>query len=126
MKPDFECGVTASFLSSGQLLCNASNCAAIIAAAGMFLTHARLWFAGSILCWPVACYLGIRVAIDASLFRELAVAPLDRGSELDEALRVPPGRTISERSRGALRLWKGLIAAVVVQLSILAAALALS
>ena len=126
MKPEFECAFTASFLSSGHVLSNVSNCAALMAAAGILFTHTRLLFAGSLLCWPLACYLAVRVAIDASLFQELAGAPADAGRELDEMLRVPKERTISERSRGALQLWKYLILAVAVQLAILAAALTMS
>lgn len=125
MKPEFECGVTASFLRSGAVLSNASHCAALIAAAGLLLTHpaaGRLWFATSILCWPIASYLGVRVAIDASLFHELAADPDDRGRALDERLRRTE-RTLAERSRGALRLWTRLIVTVAVQLAILAAAM---
>lgn len=127
MNPEFESGVTASFLRSGRVLSNASNCAALIAAAGLLFAHERVVFAGSLLCWPVALYLGVRVAIDASLFEERAAGP-----DLDELLRAwgfgrdKQDRTLSERSRGALRLWKYLMAAVAVQLLVLAAALAMS
>ena len=126
MTARFECGFTASFLRSGQVLSNASHCAALIAGAGILLTHARLLFACSLLCWPIACYLGVRVSIDEALFRELGRASEDAGCELDEMLGVRPGRTISERSRGALKLWKSLIVAVAVQISMLAVALMLS
>jgi hypothetical protein len=131
MKPEFECAVTASFLRSGRVLSNCSNSAALIAAAGVFLAHAfaeRLVFAASLLCWPVACYFGLRVAIDASVFRELAQQTADGGQALDALLRTwglaskkPPDRTIAERSRGALKLWKRLIAVAAVQLATLAA-----
>jgi hypothetical protein len=130
MKPEFECAVTASFLRSGRVLSNCSNSAALIAAAGLFLAHAsaeRLVFAASLLCWPVACYFGLRVAIDASLFRELAQQTADGGQALDALLRTwglagkLPDRTIAERSRGALRLWKRLIAVAAVQMATLAA-----
>jgi hypothetical protein len=130
MKPDFECAIAASFLSSGRVLANIANCAALIAAAGSLLAHtlsARLLFATSLLCWPVACYFGLRVSIDARLFRELARAPDEGGQSLDDLLRAwglgnaKSGRSLADRSRGALRLWKRLIAAVAVQLLVLSA-----
>jgi hypothetical protein len=132
MKPEFECAVAAGFLCSGRVLSNSSNCAAAIAAVGALLAHPvaeRMVFAASILCWPVACYFGVRVAIDASLFRELAREAADGGQALDELLRtwglssVKPERTIGERSRGALRLWVRLIVVVAVQVAALAAAI---
>jgi hypothetical protein len=132
MKPEFECAVTASFLRSGRVLSNCSNSAALIAAAGVFLAHAsaeRRIFATSLLCWPVACYFSLRVAIDASLFRELGREPADGGQALDALLGAwglagkLPHRTIAERSRGALKLWKRLIAVAAVQLATLAAAI---
>jgi hypothetical protein len=126
MKPELECGITASFLDSGKLLMNAAHCAALIAGGGMLLSDRRLLFACSLICWPLVCYLGIRVAIDASLFRELANAPEEAVRALDEMLRVPRARTFSQRSRGALRLWKRLIAAVAIQFAILAVALTIS
>ncbi len=132
MKPEFECAVAAGFLRSGRFLSSFSNCAALMAAAGALLAHPaaeRLVFAASILCWPVACYFGVRVAIDASLVRELAREAGDGGQALDELLRtwglssVKPERTIAERSRGALRLWVRLIVVVAVQVAALAAAI---
>ncbi len=132
MKPEFECMVTASFLRSGRVLCNASNCAAVIAGVGILLAHAvagRLLFAVSVFCWPIACYLGMRVAIDAALFRDLAGDPADGGHALDELLRAQgllrarPERTTAERSRGGLRLWILLIVIVAIQLATLVAAM---
>jgi hypothetical protein len=130
MNPSFECAVTASFLRSGRVLSNASNCAALIAAAGTLLTHtlaARLSFAASFLCWPLACYFSLRVAIDASLFRDLGGAAADGGAALDDLLRTwglargKGGRTIAERGRGALKLWHRLIASVAAQLAAMVA-----
>ena len=131
MKPESECVVTASLLRSGQVLANAGNCAAVMAAVGLLLSHveaARLLFAASILCWPMAVYLGVRVAIDASLFRDLAGELADGGQTLDKLLRdrglmrARPERTLAERSRAAIRVWKHMIVIVAVQLAIVAAA----
>ena len=119
MNARFECGVTASLLSSGASLTTASNCAAVIGAVGSLLAHstaARMIFLAPVLCWPAGCYFSVRVAIDASLFRELALADQDSGAALDELLRSRglarerPNRTIGDRSQGAVKLWKRLIA----------------
>jgi len=106
MTPEWECVVTASFLRSGRVLSNVSNCGALIAGVGMLLAHAaagRLLFAASIGCWPVACYFGLRVAIDAALFQELAGGPADGWHALDELLftRASRGRAENERSASA-------------------------
>ncbi len=132
MKPQFECAVAAGFLRSGGILLNASHCAALMAAAGALLAHAltaRMLFAASILCWPAAGYFGLRVSIDARLFRELGRAPEEGGAALDELRRAwgmgggKAGRSIGERSGGALRLWKRLAAAVGTQVALTAAAI---
>jgi hypothetical protein len=132
MKPEVECVVTASFLRSGRVLCNASNFAAAIAGVGVLQSHraaARGLFAASMACWPIVCYLGVRVAIDASLLRELAGSPVDGGRALDELLRARgllrtgAERTLADRNRGAFRLWTRLTVAVAIQLALLAAAM---
>jgi hypothetical protein len=126
MNPRFECGVTASLLSSGASLAIASHCAAVIGAAGILIAHsaaARLVFVAPVLCWPAACYFSVRVAIDASLFKELALADQDSGPALDELLRrrglarEKPKRTIAGRSQGAVKLWKWLIAITAIQIA---------
>ena len=126
MNSRFECGVTASLLSSGRSLTTVSNCAAVVGAAGILLAHsgtARAILVPPVLFWPVACYFSLRVAIDAALFRELALADQDNGTALDELLRQRGlargrlGRTISDRSRGAVKLWKRLIAITGIQVA---------
>jgi hypothetical protein len=126
MSSKFECGVTGSLLDSGVVLTKASQCAAVIGVAGTLLAHsgaARLIFAVPTLCWPVACYFGVRVAIDASLFRELAMENDDGGPVLDKLMherglaREKPTRTIGERSAGAVKLWKRLIAITGIQIA---------
>ncbi len=130
LKPETECALAASFLRSGPMLANCSNCAALIAAAGAFVAHtlaARLAFAVSVLAWPVACYFGLRVAVDANLFADLARDPDANMQALDEALRAwglaggPSGRSIADRCKGAMRMWHRLIAAVSIQLTALVA-----
>jgi hypothetical protein len=126
MNSRFECGATASLLSSGTSLTTASNCAAMVGAAGILLAHsstARAILVAPVLFWPLACYFSLRVAIDASLFRELALADQDNATALDELLqqrglaRGRPGWTISDCSRGAVKLWKRLIAITGIQVA---------
>lgn len=132
MNPRFECGATASLLNSGASLANASNCAAMIGAAGILLAHsamARTILVVPVLFWPAACYFSLRVGIDASLFRELAPADEDNGPALDELLRrrglsrKRSDRTISDRSHGAVKLWKRLIAITGIQVATAATAI---
>ncbi|MBV8904830.1 MAG: hypothetical protein JOZ22_14450, partial [Acidobacteriia bacterium] len=125
MSGKFECGLTASLLDSGVVLTKASHCAAVIGVAGTLLAHsgsARLIFAVPTFCWPVACYFSVRVAIDASLFRELALENDDGAPVLDKLMhrrglaREKPLRTIDDRSAGAVKLWKRLIAITGIQI----------
>ncbi len=131
MNHKLECGVTASLLDSGARLANASNCAAVIGGAGVLLAHslaARLMFVVPVLSWPAACYFSVRVAIDGSLFKELALSGEDSGPALDELLgglgflREKRERTIGDRSRGAVKLWNRLIAIAGMQIATLVAA----
>jgi hypothetical protein len=136
MNRQFECGATASLLGSGAGLAIATNCAAVIGAAGILLAHsvtARAILLVPVMLWPLACYFSVRVAIDASLFKELALADKDSGPPreemLDEILQQrglaqgAPGRSISDRSQGAIRLWKRLIAITGIQVAASVAAL---
>jgi hypothetical protein len=128
MKPDFECAATASFLGSGRVLVGASHCAAAIAGLASVLGDGagRWWYLGSWACWPLACYLGLRVAIDASLFEKMDE---QSGAALDEVLdrwgmrKQTKDRSIADRSLGARRLWKRLAMIVALQITVLAAGL---
>jgi hypothetical protein len=73
---NFDCEATASMLDSGRVLALASQVAALIAAISPWnsLAH-RVLFAAVLLLWPLVCWLAIRVAIDASLFRAMAKDP---------------------------------------------------
>ena len=131
MNPRFECGVTASLLTSGARLSTAANCAAVIGAVGTLVGHsatAHVIFVVPVLFWPVAGYFGVRVSIDASLFRELALTDQDNGPALDELLRrrglarERSERTITDRSQGAIKLWKRLIAITGIQVAVSVAA----
>lgn len=126
MKPDFECRATASFLESGRVMANAGHAGAMIAGIGIAFSHTplvRVIFAAAMLCWLVECWLAVRVAIDASLFRALALEPEDGGRKLDELLsgwglrRQLTERSMADRSRAALALWRKQAAILAVELA---------
>jgi hypothetical protein len=128
VKPEFECGATASLLDSGRTLAHASHVAAVVAGVGVILAHAavvRVVCAVSMSCWLAGCYFAVRVAIDASLFRELAGDPSERCRDLNEWLHSDAERTLADRNRGALALWRWQVVLLVVQLTALAAAVLL-
>ena len=123
MSKNVDCALTASFLDSGRTMANAANAAAVIAGLGCVMVEpsgSRIALAASILLWLAQCYFAVRVLIDASLFRVLA-GDLEEGTRrLDEVLNRP-NRTVEDRLRGALGLWRGQIVTFVLQLAALAA-----
>jgi hypothetical protein len=128
VKPEFECGVIASVLDSGRTLAAAGHAAAVIAALGAGFAHTapvRLAFAASILLWPIGCYLAVRVSLDAALFRAIAADPVQDSSRMDELLgswglmRNLKERTLEQRIRGALTLWRRHQAVFAIQLAAL-------
>jgi hypothetical protein len=130
VKPEFDCGVIASVLDSGRSVAQAGHAAAVVAGLGVMLAHssiARLIFAASILCWPAACYLAVRTRLDASLFRAIAGDPAEGSRRMDELLRswglirAPKERTLDERMRGALALWRRQQVVFAIQLAALVA-----
>lgn len=132
MKPGFDCRATGSFLASGRTLANAGHCAALIGTAGVLFSRslaARIVFAVPALAWPAACYFSFRVAIDASLFQELALEQDGAARALDSwlvsrgLLRAARDRTLADRMEGALALWRRLVAVVALQATALAAAI---
>ena len=127
MSNDISCGLTASFLDSGRVLANAGNAAAIVAGIGCIVaspSYSGLVLGGSLLFWFVECWFAVRVAIDSSLFRVLADDPEEGGRQLDAMLNRS-GRTLADRSRGALALWRKQIAALSMQLAALAVGIVL-
>jgi hypothetical protein len=129
LRPGFDCKVTAGFLESGRTLSNVANAAAIIAGIAYWtlsINKALLGF--SLLAWFIESWFAVRVAIDRSLFRTLAEDPDDGPVWLDALLvdwklvKAPKSRSMEDRSRGALRLWRLQAAALTVQLAALATA----
>ena len=130
---EFEYGVTAAFLDSGRSLASVANAGAIVAGIGSIMagpTYGRIAFAVSILCWAVECWFAVRVRIDGALFRVLC-ANENSGRRLDEKLLSlgfacePKERSASDRTRGAMKLWRKQVAAGLLQVATLAAGIAL-
>ena len=103
---------TAAFLDSGRTLALASQAAVITTALAIPpYGLARYAFELALFAWAAAIWFAVRVAIDAALFRALA-DDADAPTRLDSLLRcwgfTPPAatRTLEERARGAVRLWK--------------------
>jgi hypothetical protein len=127
----FDCEVTAGFLESGRTLANVANAAAIIAGIGCWTSRGvtEVLLALSLMAWIVGSWCAVRVSIDRSLFRTLAKNPTEGGDWLDALLvdwnlvKGAPSRSMHDRSRGALRLWRRQSTALAVQLAALAAAL---
>lgn len=120
MNHNFDCEATASMLDSGRVAVVASHVAALIAA--LTFPNARLLSGGALLLWPVACYFGLRVAIDASLFRAMARDPEPSASALDAFLlsqglaRTVAPRSIEARIGAALGLWRRLVSVTALQI----------
>jgi hypothetical protein len=110
-----------SILRSGALIAQAGHVLALIAGYGWFQTG-RWPLTASLLAWLFHCYIALRVAIDAGLFGDLP----GHEAELDAWLlrfglrghRAP--RSLDERTRASLRLWKLQLAAFALQAILLA------
>ncbi len=113
----------ASILRSGAVIAQAGHVLALIAGFGWF--HTGRWaLTGSLLAWLLHCYIALRVAIDARLFENLP----GHEAELDAWLlrfglrRQLSPRSLDERTRASLRLWKFQLAAFALQAILLASA----
>ena len=127
LRAGFDCEVTAGFLESGRTLSNVANAAAIIAG----ISTSGVLLVVSLAAWLVESWFAVRVAIDRSLFRTLAANPQDGADWLDALLvdwklvKAATSRSMTDRSRGALRLWRMQAVALTVQLATLAAGIIL-
>jgi hypothetical protein len=85
------------------------------------------WFVlCSTLIWCIGVVLSVLVEIDARFFELLAEQPpenLDRWLEAAGLRTKSTSRTIPERRRAALRLWRALVAAVGWQIFVLVSAM---
>jgi hypothetical protein len=115
----FDCRATAAVLRSGGSVALAGHVAAVITV----LSMRAAWIACcAVLVWCVVVYLAIRVKIDVEFFELLAAHPAEQLDEWMDAVGLRKKtslRTIPERRRGALRLWRALLAAVAAQVAVL-------
>jgi hypothetical protein len=115
----FDCLATAAVLRSGKSAAVAGHVAAVISALSIRSGGRVAMFA--LLVWCLVVYLAIRVRMDALFFKLLADHPAEQFDDWMNAAglrkHASPG-TIQDRRRGALRLWRGLIAAVIIEIAL--------
>jgi hypothetical protein len=89
------------------------------------LSIGRGWIEWSaLLVWCVVVYFSIRVRLDAQLFELLAQHPpdhLDLWLDAAGLRKHTSPRTMEERRRGAIRLWRALVIAVVIEIAFMLA-----
>jgi hypothetical protein len=122
-----DCRATAAVLRSGASVALAGHVAALMSVLAMYHGGAPAWMAGvALLVWCVVVYLAVRVKIDAGFFEVLATEQADQLDSwlADAGLRKGSRpRSIPERRRGALRLWRLLAIAVAIEIALLFVAL---
>lgn len=110
-------------MHSGASIALAGHVAAIAALLPISKGGPAAWIAfSSLLVWSLGVYLAIRVQMDARFFDLLAIHPaeqLDRFLETAGFRKQIPDRTVAERQRGALRLWRALVFATATQIVLL-------
>lgn len=114
-----ECRATAAVLGSGAGIAIAGHVAVVMS---VLLTRHGWITWGSLLAWCTMLYLAIRVKIDSKMFDLLAAHPaehLDAWLDATGLRKNTAPRTILERRRGALRLWRALVVTFVVQIALL-------
>jgi hypothetical protein len=118
----FDCRATAAVLRSGGSIALAGHAAAVMSV--LLISKSQWTECCALLAWCAVVYLALRVRMDAQFFELLAdnpAAPFDEW--LDAAgLRKNSGpRTIEDRRRGALRLWRALVVAVAIEIALMLA-----
>jgi hypothetical protein len=117
----FDCVATAAVLRSGGSVALAGHAAALMSV----LSLSRGWIEWSaLLVWCAVVYLSIRVRLDAQLFELLAQHPaeqLDHWLDAAGLRKHTSARTMEDRRRGAMRLWRALLVAVVIEIALMLA-----
>ena len=119
MDANFQCRATARLLRTGQMLSLAGHVGAVIAGfrIGSGLSTSAL------ICWLAMIYFSIRVQLDAELLDLLAEDPQQLDTFLAEAglKKRADSRSIEDRCQGAVKLWKCLVLALILELALLMA-----
>jgi hypothetical protein len=136
LSASFDCRATAAVLRSGSSLALAGHVTAVMSVISLLNGGPAAWIeCCSLLVWCAVVFLAIRVKMDVLFFELLAVdqsAEDHRAGQLDgwldaTGLRRNAGpRTIEERRRGALRLWRAIVAAVATQIALMLAGMMLA
>jgi hypothetical protein len=113
---------TAAVLRSGASAALAGHGAAVLALLPLSKGGPPAWIAfSSLLVWSATVYLAIRVRMDALFFELFAQHPPEQLDCFLEAAgfrkKIGP-RTMQDRQRGAMRLWRALILAVAIQIAL--------
>lgn len=116
----FDCLATAALLRSGGSLAVAGHVAVLISLLSTWNGGSAAWIKWcSVLVWCVLVYLAVRVKMDVRFFELLAVHPseeLDAWLDSSGLRKGARSKTIQERRRGALTLWRALAAAVAIEI----------
>jgi len=118
----FDCRATAAVLRSGESAALAGHAAAVMNVIFIALSKSKWTGLCSLLVWCAVVYLAVRVKMDAQFFELLADHPAEQFDLwLDAAgLRRNAGpRTMQDRRRGALKLWRALAIAVTIEIALM-------
>jgi hypothetical protein len=136
LSASFDCRATEAVLRSGSSLALAGHTAAVMSVLSIGNGGSAAWIERcSMLIWCAVVYLAIRVKMDVLFFELLGEnqsAEDQSAEQLDHwldatRLRNNAGpRTIEQRRRSALRLWRALVAAVATQIVLMLAGMILT
>jgi hypothetical protein len=116
----FDALAIAAVLRSGRITALAGHVGMVLFA---LLRRPEWAVAIGFLAWLASIYLSIRVELDARFFVLLAehdATELDRFLDASGFRKNAGPRSLDSRRAGAIRLWRALIAAVVVELAAVA------
>ncbi|MFN0101804.1 MAG: hypothetical protein ACKV2U_06910 [Bryobacteraceae bacterium] len=120
---------TACILRAGLTASYAGHVGAVLAGSALAVQGPGIGYLVGLAAWGYLVYLQVRVALDAELFSWLAnggdLAEIDDFLVRAGLISATRERSADERCRGALRLWRRLIAALVVELAAVGAGLAI-
>jgi hypothetical protein len=119
MDERFDCRATAAVLKSGSSIALSGHAAALLCA----VMKPGAW--GPFVAWCALVYFAVRVELDARLFLLLAESPgsFDEWMAAAGLRKNALPRTLEDRRRGAMRLWRALLIALIVEIVLVIGAL---